>query len=92
MNAIALVCPDLESESNQQDNHVEQMKTAKDVYFLPCSTDGPIPGPDSMLSFALVFAGVFDGQVKLLVRPVLIRLSIASFAQLLTTTKKTRFE
>ena len=33
-----------------------------DVYFsADVETDGPIPGPFSILSFALVFAGVFDG-------------------------------
>ncbi len=34
-----------------------------DVYFsADIETDGPIPGPYSMLSFALVYAGQFDGQ------------------------------
>jgi len=34
-----------------------------DVYFsADVETDGPIPGPFSLLSFAFVFAGVFDGQ------------------------------
>lgn len=34
-----------------------------DVYFsADVETDGPIPGPFSMLSFALVVAGTFDGQ------------------------------
>lgn len=33
-----------------------------DIYFsADVETDGPIPGPYSMLSFALVFAGSFDG-------------------------------
>lgn len=33
-----------------------------DVYFsADVETDGPIPGPYSMLSFAIVFAGTFDG-------------------------------
>lgn len=36
---------------------------AVDVYFsADVETDGPIPGPYSMLSFALVFAGTFDGN------------------------------
>ncbi len=36
---------------------------AGDVYFsADVETDGPIPGPYSMLSFALVPAGVFDGR------------------------------
>jgi hypothetical protein len=34
-----------------------------DAYFsADVETDGPIPGPFSMLSFALVYAGTFDGQ------------------------------
>jgi len=34
----------------------------QDVYFsADVETDGPIPGPYSMLSFALVYAGSFDG-------------------------------
>ena len=34
-----------------------------DVYFsADVETDGPIPGPYSMLSFALVYAGSFDGS------------------------------
>ncbi|MDT7042682.1 hypothetical protein [Candidatus Nitronereus thalassa] len=38
-------------------------KSLIDVYFsADVETDGPIPGPYSMLSFALVFAGQFDGQ------------------------------
>ncbi len=38
------------------------MKRAVDVYFsADVETDGPIPGPFSILSFALVFAGKFDG-------------------------------
>ncbi|MGA8764578.1 MAG: hypothetical protein WB562_17045 [Candidatus Sulfotelmatobacter sp.] len=36
---------------------------AVDVYFsADVETDGPIPGPFSMLSFALVHAGGFDGE------------------------------
>ncbi|URK88075.1 hypothetical protein LP421_11190 [Rhizobium sp. RCAM05350] len=34
-----------------------------DVYFsADIETDGPIPGPFSILSFALVFAGTYDGK------------------------------
>lgn len=34
-----------------------------DVYFsADVETDGPIPGPFSILSFALVYAGTFDGR------------------------------
>ncbi len=39
------------------------MTAVEDVYFsADVETDGPIPGPYSMLSFALVPAGRFDGQ------------------------------
>ena len=39
------------------------MKRGLDVYFsADVETDGPIPGPFSILSFALVFAGTFDGR------------------------------
>jgi hypothetical protein len=35
----------------------------RDVYFsADVETDGPIPGPYSMLAFALVYAGTFDGE------------------------------
>jgi hypothetical protein len=38
-------------------------KPAIDAYFsADVETDGPIPGPFSMLSFALVYAGRFDGS------------------------------
>ncbi len=38
-------------------------KRAVDVYFsADVETDGPIPGPFSILSFALVYAGAFDGK------------------------------
>jgi DNA polymerase III epsilon subunit-like protein len=40
-----------------------QVKEGADVYFsADVETDGPIPGPFSILSFALVFAGTFDGE------------------------------
>src|SRR5262249_6712663 len=44
--------------------NVERSSTRKrvDVYFsADVETDGPIPGPYSMMSFALVYAGKFDG-------------------------------
>jgi hypothetical protein len=38
-------------------------ENAVDAYFsADVETDGPIPGPYSMLSFAIVYAGSFDGQ------------------------------
>jgi hypothetical protein len=40
-----------------------QFKEGADVYFsADVETDGPIPGPYSILSFALVLAGSFDGE------------------------------
>lgn len=40
-----------------------------DAYFsVDVETDGPIPGPYSMLSFAIVYAGSFDGAI--FTRPV----------------------
>lgn len=42
----------------------EKMEPDFDVYFsADIETDGPIPGPYSMLSFALVYAGAFDGNI-----------------------------
>jgi hypothetical protein len=41
----------------------ERPESAVDAYFsADVETDGPIPGPFSMLSFAIVYAGSFDGQ------------------------------
>src|SRR5437868_15503120 len=41
----------------------EQPERAVDAYFsADVETDGPIPGPFSMLSFAIVYAGSFDGR------------------------------
>src|SRR5712671_8226503 len=41
----------------------EEPESAVDVYFsADVETDGPIPGPFSMLSFAIVYAGSFDGE------------------------------
>ena len=44
---------------------ISNVKSEKkvDVYFsADIETDGPIPGPYSILSFALVFAGTYDGE------------------------------
>jgi hypothetical protein len=47
------------SEITSQDEHSE---SKVDAYFsADVETDGPIPGPFSILSFALVYAGSFDG-------------------------------
>ena len=32
------------------------------IFSADVETDGPIPGPFSMLSFAIVYAGSFDGK------------------------------
>jgi hypothetical protein len=41
----------------------ERLDSAGDAYFsADVETDGPIPGPFSMLSFAIVYAGSFDGH------------------------------
>lgn len=49
-------------------DHGSPVKGKMDIYFsADIETDGPIPGPFSMLSFALVRAGCFDG--KQFIRP-----------------------
>jgi hypothetical protein len=48
------------SEITSQDEHWD---SKVDAYFsADVETDGPIPGPFSILSFALVYAGSFDGR------------------------------
>src|SRR5438270_10649194 len=53
----------LVESSTKHGRHSEQTKEDRvDIYFsADVETDGPIPGPFSMLSFALVYAGRFDG-------------------------------
>lgn len=42
---------------------VQSPETNVDIYFsADVETDGPIPGPYSLLSFAIVYAGHFDGR------------------------------
>lgn len=49
--------------SNIADAGNRSWKTQGDAYFsADVETDGPIPGPFSILSFALVYAGSFDGR------------------------------
>ncbi len=53
------------TNSTSIDNHydIQAAEEHLDVYFsADVETDGPIPGPYSMLSFALVYAGRFDGR------------------------------
>ena len=55
---------DEEMKRNSAEARLKQnsSKNLVDVYFsADVETDGPIPGPFSMLSFALVYAGRFDG-------------------------------
>jgi hypothetical protein len=41
----------------------QRLETEGDAYFsADVETDGPIPGPFSMLSFGIVYAGSFDGR------------------------------
>ena len=48
---------------DQGDQVGSRAESAIDAYFsADVETDGPIPGPCSMLSFAMVYAGSFDGQ------------------------------
>jgi hypothetical protein len=44
------------------ERNVQSRVRASDIYFsADVETDGPIPGPYSILSFAIVYAGSFDG-------------------------------
>lgn len=43
--------------------HLQRAEKRVDAYFsADVETDGPIPGPFSILSFAIVYAGSFDGE------------------------------
>src|ERR1700693_1893631 len=47
----------------QLDHEDQHRERRVDAYFsADVETDGPIPGPFSILSFALVYAGSFDGR------------------------------
>jgi len=49
--------------ASEAENQTECPEKKVDAYFsADVETDGPIPGPFSMLSFALVYAGSFDGR------------------------------
>ncbi len=50
-------------KSRKLGREAKGLEPTGDVYFsADVETDGPIPGPFSMLSFAIVYAGSFDGQ------------------------------
>jgi hypothetical protein len=52
-----------EAAQNVKVGYPEGLRAGFDVYFsADVETDGPIPGPYSMLSFALVYAGAYDGK------------------------------
>jgi hypothetical protein len=52
----------INSTSSEVDHLSHQRKSKSDAYFsADVETDGPIPGPYSILSFAIVYAGSFDG-------------------------------
>lgn len=60
MNSVHLM-PDIIHDASARPRYGTDDSTT-DVYFsADVETDGPIPGPFSMLSFALVYAGSFDG-------------------------------
>ena len=58
--------PDLPDKSSKDRFFLDYEKNyhpTADVYFsADVETDGPIPGPYSILSFAIVYAGTFDGK------------------------------
>ena len=65
MNPVLTASPAIEGNADRltEETASGAMKPGLDVYFsADVETDGPIPGPFSILSFALVFAGTFDGQ------------------------------
>jgi hypothetical protein len=52
-----------DSEPFEMGEDARSSEQTVDAYFsADVETDGPIPGPFSMLSFAIVYAGSFDGK------------------------------
>jgi len=51
-----------ENEPREIVSQASRSRTVDAYFSADVETDGPIPGPFSMLSFAMVFAGTFDGQ------------------------------
>lgn len=59
----ALSAGDVEAECASRSREMGSSQLVEDVYFsADVETDGPIPGPYSLLSFGLVLAGRFDGR------------------------------
>jgi hypothetical protein len=53
----------IDRNPSELDHHPQRPENRVDVYFsADVETDGPIPGPFSILSFAIVYAGSFDGK------------------------------
>lgn len=53
----------IESDSFELNHPTRKVDGVVDAYFsADVETDGPIPGPYSMLSFAIVYGGSFDGR------------------------------
>jgi hypothetical protein len=52
-----------ELQPDHSNSEIEHPERRVDAYFsADVETDGPIPGPYSLLSFAIVYAGSFDGK------------------------------
>jgi hypothetical protein len=66
--ALAQEFPDMlgtgiNPRSSEVGHESDALRCMVDAYFsADVETDGPIPGPFSMLSFAIVYAGSFDGR------------------------------
>jgi hypothetical protein len=62
-NANSMLDGEVESDLPERDQQTRRMENGVDAYFsADVETDGPIPGPFSILSFAIVYAGSFDGR------------------------------
>jgi hypothetical protein len=54
---------ELHRSRSKLDDRAQHLENGVDAYFsADVETDGPIPGPFSILSFAIVYAGSFDGR------------------------------
>jgi hypothetical protein len=72
---MSCLVPELEALPSGAERPWSQLERNLDAYFsADVETDGPIPGPYSMLSFALVYAGSSDG--KRFIRPETYNVSI----------------
>jgi hypothetical protein len=61
-NRGSLLHSDFGESRREPGRETKSLETRVDGYFsADVETDGPIPGPFSMLSFAIVYAGTFDG-------------------------------